>query len=101
MELLLLAKLVSEVIESGEGMRYLNGILAVVGIVESVVKVLKGSDKQTVAMNLLDVLIPSLNDVVGKEVLSLPEAQAATKSFIDAAVNLKNVIFKLSGKEIF
>lgn len=101
MEQLALLNLVSSIIESGEGMKYLNVIVAVVGIVESVVKTLKGNNKQTVAMNLIDTLIPTLNEVVGKEVLSLPEAREATKSFIDAAVNLKNVIFKLSGKEIF
>lgn len=82
-------------------MKYINAIVAVVGVVETVVKALKGKDKQNVAMTLIDSLIPTLNEVVGKEVLSLPEAQEATRSFIDAAVNLKNVIFKLSGKEIF
>lgn len=85
-------------------MKFLQGIITAVGIIEAVGKLvvgLKGKDKQEGALVALDSIIPTINAIVGKEVLDVPEVKEAIKAFMDAAVALKNVIFKATGKEIF
>lgn len=82
-------------------MKLFSAILTGIGIAEKVFTAVKGKDKQNAAVSTISLIVSSLSDTIGKETLSVPEVESAMRSFIDASVNLRNVILKLTGKEIF
>jgi len=82
-------------------MKLFEGILKAISITEVLITAVKGKKKQDAALNIIGVLVPAINELIGKEALNLEEIKEAMKSFIDSAVNLRNVVLRLTGKDIF
>lgn len=84
------------------GLNIVEQVVPAVGTAERIVVDLKkphtGQEKQDLAFALVKASLESAEDIAGKDLLSDPDVEQATRGVIDATVALQNIIAAKRGQ---